>query len=196
MSATETQLTAGAAARPSGAYVIRYEGARGAVWRIKYADAEGRQVMETIGREADGWTRRKAERALGAKLDAVTRGHRKPKRRTFGDLIDEFEAVALPAKPRKKSTLVDYGCTIRLHLRPALGHFDLERLSRSPEELERYAGDKIAAGMAPKSRPQSPDARRADVQDRSALAVGVRESARARRATLDAGPRDGDADSR
>jgi integrase len=89
---------------------------------------------------------------LGAKLDAVsTRGHRKPVRRTFSDLIDESEAVALPAKPRKKSTLVDYGCTIRLHLRPALGHLDLERLSRSPEEFERYAGDKIGAGLSPKS---------------------------------------------
>ena len=89
---------------PSGACVIRYEGARGVTWKIKYLDAEGRQVKETVGREGDGWTRQKAERALGAKLEAVTRGHRKPKRRTFGDLIDEFEAVALPAKPRKKST--------------------------------------------------------------------------------------------
>jgi hypothetical protein len=62
----------------SGACVIRYEGARGVVWRVKYADADGRQTMETVGREADGWTRQKAERALGAKLDAVARGMRKP----------------------------------------------------------------------------------------------------------------------
>lgn len=108
-------------------------------------------MKERVGRASDGWTRQKAERALGAKLAAVEKGHRKPKRRTFSDLIDEFEAVALPAKPRKKSTLVDYGCTIRLHLRPALGHFDLEKLSRSPEEFERYAGDKIASGLSPKS---------------------------------------------
>jgi integrase len=136
---------------PSGACVIRYEGPRGVTWKVKYLDADGRQVKETLGREADGWTQQKAERALGAKLDAVSRGHTKPKRRTFSDLIDEFEAVALPAKPRKKSTLVDYGCTIRLHLRPTLGHFDLERLSRSPEEFERYAGQKIAAGLSPKT---------------------------------------------
>ncbi len=136
---------------PSAACVIRYEGTRGVVRRIKYADAEGRQMMETVGREAEAWTRRKAELALGAKLDAVSRGHRKPKRRTFSDLIDEVDAVALPAKPRKKSTLVDYRCTIRLHLRPALGHFDLEKLSPSPEEFGRYAGDKIASGLSPKS---------------------------------------------
>ena len=38
-----------------------------------------------------------------------------------------------------------------MHLRPALGHLDLERLSRSPEEFERYAGDKLAAGLSPKT---------------------------------------------
>ena len=27
---------------PSGACVIRYEGARGVMWRMKYADADGR----------------------------------------------------------------------------------------------------------------------------------------------------------
>ena len=153
-------------------------------------------MQETVGRETDGWTRQKAERALGAKLDAVTRGHRKPKRRTFGDLIDEFDAVALPAKPRKKTTLVDYGCTIRMHLRPALGHFDLEKLSRSPEEFERYAGDKIATGLVAEDRAKPPRARWTDVQDGPTVAVGVREPARARRAAVDARPRNGDADSR
>ena len=55
---------------PSGAAVIRYEGKRGVTWRVKYADADGRQVMETLGREPE-WDRRKAERALGARLDDV-----------------------------------------------------------------------------------------------------------------------------
>jgi len=120
---------------PSGACVIRYNGARGVVWRLKYADANGRQIQETLGREP-AWNRRKAERALGARLADVERRLRRPKRRTFSDLIDEFEAVALPAKPRKKSTLVDYGVTIKNHLRPALGHHDLGKLSQSPETFE------------------------------------------------------------
>ena len=46
---------------PSGAAVIRYKGKRGVVWRIKYCDAEGTQVMETLGREADGWSEKKAK---------------------------------------------------------------------------------------------------------------------------------------
>ena len=39
-----------------GSAVIRYEGSRGAVWRIKFRGTAGKQVMETLGREADGWT--------------------------------------------------------------------------------------------------------------------------------------------
>jgi integrase len=138
------------ATMPSGACVLRYEGARGVVWRVKYHDGD-RQVMETLGRESDGWTRQKAERALGAKLDAVQRGMRKPRRRTFGDLLDEFVAVALTAKPRKKSTLVDYRATIRNHLRPAFGPDDLGALSRSPERFERFAADKLKEGLSPKT---------------------------------------------
>ena len=135
---------------PSGAAVIRYEGVRGVTWRVKYVDADGRQVMETVGREPD-WDEKKAERALGARLAEVERGMRKPKRRTFDDLADEFEAVALEARPRKKSTVIDYRATLRNHLRPVFGEHDLARLSQSPETFERYAADKIAGGLSPKT---------------------------------------------
>jgi hypothetical protein len=37
-----------------GAGVIRYAGKRGVVWRIKYVDAEGTQVQETLGPESEG----------------------------------------------------------------------------------------------------------------------------------------------
>lgn len=107
--------------------------------------------METLGPERDGWTQRRAERALGAKLDAVQRGMRKPRKRTFGDLLDEFVEVALTAKPRKKSTLIDYTATIRNHLRPEFGEDDLEALSRSPEQFERYAAAKLNEGLSAKT---------------------------------------------
>ena len=58
---------------PSGAAVIRYDSKRkGAVWRVKYRDADGRQVQETLGPERDGWTRKKAE----AELREASRGCR------------------------------------------------------------------------------------------------------------------------
>src|SRR2546430_16817477 len=128
---------------PRGACVVEYPGKRGTVWRIIYPDADGKRVQETLGREAEGWNRKRAERALGAKLADVEKGYRKPARSTFSDLCDEFEAVALAAKPRKKSTLVDYRATIRNHLRPAFETEDLGQLSRSPEEFERYAANKL-----------------------------------------------------
>lgn len=136
---------------PSGACVLRYQGSRGVTWRVKYRDADANQVMETLGREADGWTRQKAERALGAKLAEVEKGMRKPRRRTFGDLLDEFDAVALTAKPRKKSTLVDYRATIRNHLRPAFGTEELGALSRSPEAFDRYTAGKLGEGLSAKT---------------------------------------------
>jgi integrase len=136
---------------PSGACVIRYEGARGVTWKVKYRDADGKQVKETVGREADGWTRQKAERVLGARLAEVARGMRKPRRRTFDDLADEFIAVALKAKQRKKSTIIDYTAAIRNHLRPAFGSHDLGSLSQRPEEFERYAAGKIRDGLSPKT---------------------------------------------
>ena len=56
---------------PSGACVIRYDGARGVVWRMKYRDATGRQVKETLGRAADGWTKRRRNAELRERLDEV-----------------------------------------------------------------------------------------------------------------------------
>jgi hypothetical protein len=97
------------------------------------------------------WDRGKAERALGARLADVEKGMKKPKRRTFNDLADEFEAVGLGARPRKKSTVIDYKATLRNHLRPVFGELDLERLSRSPEAFERYAAGRIKGGLSPKT---------------------------------------------
>jgi integrase len=135
---------------PRGACVTPYRGVRGTSWRIQYIDADGRQIKETLGREPD-WNRLRAERALGARLAEVEKGMRKPRRRTFDDLADEFEAVAIPARPRKKSTVIDYKATVRNHLRPAFGHLDLGRLSHQPDAFERYAANKIANGLSPKT---------------------------------------------
>src|SRR5436190_7309697 len=42
--------------------VIEYRGKRGRVFRIKYTDAIGRQVMETLGRGEEGWTTTQLEK--------------------------------------------------------------------------------------------------------------------------------------
>jgi hypothetical protein len=43
------------------------------------------------------------------------------------------------------------GQSIRNHLRPYFGDEDLARLSQRPEAFERYAGEKIADGLSPKT---------------------------------------------
>ena len=71
---------------PRGAAVIPYDGKRGRVWRIKYVDATGKQVMETIGAKRDGVTRKSAEKALRDRLVKVEqKGYRRPKAIMFAD---------------------------------------------------------------------------------------------------------------
>lgn len=72
-----------------GAAVIRYAGKRGVVWRTKYRDAGGRQVKETLGRADAGWSKRKAEAELRARLTAVEReGYCRPEPTTFAAFAD------------------------------------------------------------------------------------------------------------
>jgi integrase len=135
---------------PSGAAVIRYEGQRGVTWRIKYRDATGAQVQETLGREPK-WSRQKAERELGKRLDRVERDHwRRPSRLTFDQLADRFLSEYVAGRNRKKSTRVDYTATLRNHLRPAFGHLTLDAIAARPEVLDRYIATK-AKTLSPKT---------------------------------------------
>ena len=70
--------------------VWRYEGPRGVVWRIRYRDASGRRVLETLGREPE-WSRTRAERELRRRLVDVEReGYRKPEKVTFAAFAERW----------------------------------------------------------------------------------------------------------
>ena len=140
-------------------------------WKVKYVDADGRQVKETLGREPE-WNRRKAERTLGARLAAVDKGMRKPRRRTFADLADEFVDVGLDARPRKKSTVIDYKATLRNHLRPAFDGLDLEQVVAVTRGLRAVRGQQDRRRPLPEDRKKPPGPRGPDVQDGAAVAVG------------------------
>ena len=113
---------------------------------------------------------------------------RKPQRRTFADLADEFEAVALTAKPRKRTTLIDYRrrsasiCGRRSARRPraALTGAGAVRAVRGRQARRRAVAEDASATTS---------ASRADVQDGPAVAVGVGEPARPRRAAAAADSR-------
>ena len=88
---------------PSGAAVIKYDGTRGVVWKVKYVDADGRQIKETLRKAADGWTRRKAPVELRARLTAVEKaGYRRPERATFGTFAEEWLATYPESKGAKE----------------------------------------------------------------------------------------------
>jgi integrase len=72
--------------------VIRYRGKRGVSWSIRYRDADGRRVSETLGRAADGWTERKAGEELQARLVDVRReGRRRLEPVTFASFAREWQ---------------------------------------------------------------------------------------------------------
>jgi integrase len=132
---------------PRGSAVIRYEGKRGVVYRIKYVDAAGAQIMETLGKEADGWTARKAEAELRHRLTDVERdGKRRPKQLTFEAFAIEWLATYPDLKGLKRSTRNSYDLIIRNQILPELGRLRLETVGGS--HLNAYMAKKMRGGMS------------------------------------------------
>jgi len=76
---------------PRGACVVEYVGKRGTVWRVRYVDAHGVQIQETLGPESQGWNRKKAEAELRERLVRVERkGYRRPGPLTFAAYSDSW----------------------------------------------------------------------------------------------------------
>src|SRR5690349_529947 len=91
-------------ARRTGS-VLEHRSSKGVVFRLRYADATGRRVCETLGWESDGWTSRRAEAALRERLVDV-----KPDRLvrarplTFGAYAHDALTAYLDTKGRRSST--------------------------------------------------------------------------------------------
>jgi integrase len=135
---------------PRGASVVRYQAKRGAVWRIRYRDAAGRQVQETLGPEPP-WTERKAQRELGKRLAAVAEGFRKPDRVTFSDFAERFVREYLPGRNLKRTTLENYRYILDGHLLPYFDDLVLAELEARPELIDGYIALKAEEGLAPKT---------------------------------------------
>lgn len=135
---------------PRGAAVVRYEGKRGAVWRIKYRDAAGKQVLETLGQEPR-WTERKAQRELGKRLAAVDQGFRKPDHVTFADFAERFVRDYLPGRKLKQSTIENYRYMLAGHLLPFFGDHDLSELEVQPELIDAFVAVKAQSGLSTKT---------------------------------------------
>jgi integrase len=135
---------------PRGAAVVRYEGKRGPVWRIKYRDAAGKQVLETLGPEPP-WTERMAQRKLGKRLAAVDEGFRKPERVAFADFADRFVRDYLPGRKLKPSTIENYRYMLDGHLLPFFSDHALTELEARPELIDAYIAVKAQSGLSAKT---------------------------------------------
>lgn len=133
---------------PRGAAVIRYVGKKHVSWRIKYTDASGRQIMETLGREPK-WDRTRAERVLGARLDAVEKGLRKPRRTTFAQFGDRFFGEFLPGRMLKEGTVRSYVTIYTRHLLPAFGRKQLNQIDA--EAVDNLVSQLAKGGLSAKT---------------------------------------------
>ena len=133
-------------ARRTGS-VVRTQSARGVVVRLRYADASGRRVCETLGLEQDGWTQRRAEEAFRERLVDVKREkltRARPLR------FDEFARPALEtyldAKGRRHSTRSGYLAVLDQHLVPYFGRMQLDSIE--PTDVDAYVAKKRRGGLS------------------------------------------------
>jgi integrase len=123
---------------PSGS-VIEYRGKRGLVFRVKYADADGRQVMETIGAERDGWTRRKVDAELRERLVRVERrGYRKPRHLTFAEYAKTWQEEGKTRRRWARRTVIQY-CSILKRLEQFFGAMPLDAIR--PRDVAAYVAE-------------------------------------------------------
>ncbi len=137
-----------------GAAVVEYNGKRGKVFRIKYADADGRQVMETVGAERDGVTRRHAESELRERLVRVERkGYRRPRPLTFGEYAETWFEAGKRSQGWKPATVTAYRNALDGYLVPWFGATRLDAIR--PRDVSAFVTDAMTREQGKYKRPLS-----------------------------------------
>jgi integrase len=105
--------------------VVVYNGRDGKVFRVKYRDATGRQVMETVGTAATGMTRAKAAKIRRERVVKVEqKGWRKPAPLSFGQYADRWFAEGEVKRGWKPNTIKEY-VSVKRRLVDAFGPIPL-----------------------------------------------------------------------
>jgi integrase len=121
--------------------IVEYRGKRGVVWRIKYRDADGRQIMETVGPESEGVTRKQAEAALRGRVVKVEqKGWRKPAPLTFREYADEWVKAGPVTRGWKPATQIKYRSVLR-RLNETFGPMPLQAIR--PRDVSAYTTAKL-----------------------------------------------------
>jgi integrase len=128
-----------------------YQGKRGTSWRIRYRDASGRRILETLGKEPH-WSRAKAERELRRRLVDVERdNYTKPERTLFADFARQWLDEYLPGRALKLTTTDGYRQILNRHLLPHFGRTPLSEVEQKPELIDHYISQKMRRGYSPKT---------------------------------------------
>jgi integrase len=131
--------------------VVEYDGKRGKVFRIKFTDATGRQVMETLGparssRHPRGLTRQQARKALRDRLSDVDRKRwRRPEPIKFREASRRWKEETDVLKRWKVSTLREYVSIVR-RLDAFFGPMQLGAIRSA--DVSRYVTEQLAGHAA------------------------------------------------
>jgi integrase len=128
--------------------VVEYKGKRGKVFRIKFTDASGKQVMQTLGPARDpkvhpeGLTRREAEQALADRLSDVRRnGYRRPKPLRFTEVAQDWYDDPAVQREWRRSTKRQYAAPLK-RLKEAFRSLKLEEVR--PRHVAEYRDKHLA----------------------------------------------------
>lgn len=137
------------ARRRSGSVIV-YRGKRGTTFGIRYRDADGRRVSETLGSELEGWTEKRADEALEERRVQVRKEGR---RRLAPVTFERFARAWLDSYPDtkdlKRSTREGYEGIVERHLIPELGRLQLAAIDVG--RLDGYLVRKRRQGLAPRT---------------------------------------------
>jgi integrase len=129
--------------------VIKYDGKRGVSWTFVIdvgRDAKGKRIQK--------WrrgfpTKKAAEAAMRLELHERQSGtyiEKNPE--TVGELLDRWLQTVARHKV-KPTTLEDYTLTVSKHLKPALGHIQVQALTAAT--VQRFYSDRLDAGIGARS---------------------------------------------
>ena len=126
--------------------LVRRVGKRGVTWSIRYHDADGKRVFETLGREPE-WNKTKAAAERRRRMVAVEDGYRKPDGKVlFGAFAEQWLTDYTARPSMKDSTASSYKTIVRRHLVPAFGTLPLAAIT--DDVIDRYVTKKLKAGLS------------------------------------------------
>src|SRR5579864_2840694 len=133
--------------------VIEYRGKRGVTFRIKYRDADGKQVMETVGAEQDGMTRKQAAAVRRQRLVAVEqKEYRKPSPVTFRQYAETWFEESQGRRGWKPATVDAYRNGLD-RLEEVFGSVRLAKLR--PRDVAAYVRHAMTEKRAKTGKPLS-----------------------------------------